>query len=115
MVQRENTSGYALIPVSDDAQLSHFCWCTGKQELCFSSSDILGQLMRLFGKEILAGFKQWGQVYEVLMLISGWRLVQRSRATEVLGSAVDISTGSTGWKYFVISNKWFEVCVFISS
>lgn len=39
--------------------------------------------MRLFGKEILAGFKQWGQVCEVLMLISGWRLVQRSRATEI--------------------------------
>ena len=41
----------------------------------------------------MAGFKQWGQVYDVLMLISGWRLVQRCkiRATEVLGSAVDIS------------------------
>lgn len=34
-------------PAPDDAQLSHFCWCTGKQEICFSSSDILGQLMRL--------------------------------------------------------------------
>lgn len=72
-----NHWGVLLSLPQKDAQLKYFSSCyVWKQELCYNSSGILGQLLWLLGKEISAGYKEWAQGCGVLILAADRRCRQ---------------------------------------